>query len=109
MQNAKILARLTTLAKQIRTIELGTSIEMPQVQGSPRGKLETSSAKSDQKTAAKGPRPRVVVGVIDDGLAFAHERFRLSNGNTRFKYFLNQDDGTSSFGAGTRTDGRRHQ
>ncbi|WGR90882.1 hypothetical protein MTX20_19685 [Bradyrhizobium sp. ISRA435] len=25
-------------------------------------------------------------------MAFAHERFRFSNGNTRFKYFLNQDD-----------------
>jgi hypothetical protein len=92
----RILARLTTLAKQIRTIELGTSIEMPQVKDSPSGKFETSSARSDQESTDRDPRPRVVVGVIDDGLAFAHERFRLSNGNTRFKYFLNLDDGTPS-------------
>src|SRR5262245_60456300 len=33
--------------------------------------------------------PLVVIGVIDDGLAFAHERFRKGNG-TRIEYFWNQ-------------------
>src|SRR5262249_39902655 len=38
-------------------------------------------------------RPRkVIVAIIDDVLAFAHERFRDGDGRTRFKYFWNQDD-----------------
>ena len=95
-KDPRILARLTTLAKQIRTIELGTPIEMPSIKGSPSGNLRTTSAASEDTAAAESPSRKVVVGVIDDGLAFAHERFRLSNGNTRFKFFFNQDDGTSS-------------
>jgi hypothetical protein len=40
------------------------------------------------------PPKAAVVAVIDDGLAFAHERFRNKTGGTRFKYFWNQDDTT---------------
>jgi hypothetical protein len=31
-----------------------------------------------------------IVGIIDDGMAFAHERFRARNGGTRIDYFWNQ-------------------
>jgi hypothetical protein len=43
---------------------------------------------------ATKPSRAVVVAVIDDGLAFANERFRDSTGGTRLKYFWNQDDTT---------------
>lgn len=33
---------------------------------------------------------RVMIGIIDDGIAFAHDRFRRGGG-TRFEYFWNQD------------------
>ena len=38
---------------------------------------------------AEGVRP-VIIGVIDDGLAFAHERFQDRNRTTRIAYFWNQ-------------------
>jgi hypothetical protein len=40
------------------------------------------------------PRQRlrtVVTGVIDDGMAFAHESFRLQDGRSRVEFFWNQD------------------
>jgi hypothetical protein len=43
---------------------------------------------------ATNPPNAAIVAVIDDGLAFAHQRFRDATGNTRFKYFWNQDDTT---------------
>jgi hypothetical protein len=45
--------------------------------------LEPASAKPDPGT--------VVVGVIDYGIAFAHERFRLEQDETRIEYFWVQD------------------
>jgi hypothetical protein len=45
--------------------------------------LESASAKPDPGT--------VVVGVIDYGIAFAHERFRLEQDETRIEYFWVQD------------------
>ena len=41
---------------------------------------------------ATNPPNAAIVAVIDDGLAFAHQRFCDAGGNTRFKYFWNQDD-----------------
>jgi len=41
-----------------------------------------------------GPPPppgAVVTGVIDDGIAFAHEHFRLADQSTRVAFFWNQD------------------
>ena len=32
-----------------------------------------------------------VVGIIDDGIAFGHERFRRNDGTSRFEYFWHQD------------------
>src|SRR6266478_3072258 len=90
------VAKLESLARQIRTIELGTPIKMPVVGKSPPKKLKTTSTNQPQKAIANALPQKVIVGVIDDGLAFAHERFRFSNGDTRFKFFFNQDDGTVS-------------
>jgi len=50
-------------------------------------------------TRRAGP---VVVGVLDDGLAFAHERFRAADGTTRVEYFWNQNGGET---AGAQIDG----
>jgi hypothetical protein len=54
------------------------------------------AAASQAKTRATGAkRERIVfLGVMDDGLAFAHERFRSSGAlsTTRIEYFWNQDD-----------------
>jgi hypothetical protein len=45
-------------------------------------------------TMVSNPPNAAIVAVIDDGLAFAHQRFRDAAGGTRFKYFWNQDDNT---------------
>lgn len=91
-----VITKLTRLASRIKTIELGTPIESPLVKGDFQRKTEAKPAKKSEVTKKSNAIPvspqKVVVAVIDDGLAFAHERFRFSNGDTRFKYFLNQDD-----------------
>ena len=43
---------------------------------------------------ACNPPNAAIVAVMDDGLAFANQRFCDAAGNTRFKYFWNQDDTT---------------
>ena len=44
------------------------------------------------KRSKSGPPPgNVVVGIIDDGLAIGHERFRKSAGSTRIEYVWVQD------------------
>lgn len=40
----------------------------------------------------KGRPDGVVMGIIDDGLAFAHRALRLPNGETRVEYFWDQND-----------------
>jgi hypothetical protein len=91
----ELVANLVSLAGRIKNIELGTSHKMPFDKSTPR-ELKPISA----------DKPKVaIVAVIDDGLAFAHERFRSGTGHTRFKYFWNQDDTTiahspSGFGWG---------
>lgn len=55
--------------------------------------------------ASPSPGPHggpVVVGVIDDGIAFAHERFRKLGGSTRIEYLWMQVDhpGMEDFGYG---------
>ncbi|MBB5572327.1 MULTISPECIES: hypothetical protein [Rhizobium] len=37
------------------------------------------------------PEGTVVIGIIDDGIAFAHERFRLADGSSRVQYVWRQD------------------
>lgn len=77
------------LVSKIKAIELGTPV-LPFEESDPRVLKELFV---DQPRTA-------IVAVIDDGIAFAHERFRKldSNGKlaTRFKYFWNQDDTTAA-------------
>jgi hypothetical protein len=80
----------------IKRIELGTTAQDPFRKGAAS---RTVPAKTIRPSSS--PPPSVVVAVIDDGLAFAHERFRDASGNTRFKFFWNQDDTT---GIGQPTD-----
>jgi hypothetical protein len=80
----ELVAKLVSLAGRIKNIELGTALKMPFDKSTPRELRPVSAEK-----------PNVaIVAVIDDGLAFAHERFRSRAGHTRFKYFWNQDDTT---------------
>jgi hypothetical protein len=74
--------RLEPVMSAVKRIELGTPTASL-FGASPVEALEPLSANSP---------PAAIVAVIDDGLAFAHERFRFASGDTRFKYFWNQDD-----------------
>ena len=47
---------------------------------------------------ATGTSGTVVTGIIDDGIAFAHERFRHADGTTRIEYFWDQDQRWSTTG-----------
>ena len=49
-------------------------------------------------TGAADQPHAVFIGVMDDGLAFAHERFRTvgDNSSTRIEYFWNQDDAAAA-------------
>lgn len=42
-------------------------------------------------TSHKWPAGTVVIGIIDDGIAFAHQRFRDAESSTRVEYFWQQD------------------
>jgi hypothetical protein len=78
--------KLQPLLKWIRRLELGS----PVVPHFPTPK----PLPERRKPLATRPPCTAIVAVIDDGLAFAHERFRFATGATRFKYFWNQDDST---------------
>jgi hypothetical protein len=66
----------------IARFEIGVPV-VPVFNQSPTAMLSPLSA---------NPPNAAIVAVIDDGVAFAHQRFRDAAGNTRFKYFWNQDD-----------------
>lgn len=75
----------------IERFELGFPVITPSL---PNGSTSVSLGSSN------GP---VVVGVLDDGLAFAHRRFRKKDGSSRVEYFWIQDgssDGKSAPGYG---------
>jgi hypothetical protein len=80
----QLLNKLSSLRRSLKRLELGTPA------ASPFGRSPTTIP---LPLAASQPQA-AVVAVIDDGLAFANERFRFANGTTRFKYFWNQDDTT---------------
>lgn len=50
-----------------------------------------SSIGSGSAFQSNAQRPKVVVAVIDDGIAFAHHRFWDENGRTRIRAFWDQD------------------
>lgn len=81
-EHKELAAILAPLKRTLKRIELGT----------PTASVFEKSPTTIQKQLAASPPHTAIVAVIDDGLAFAHERFRFANGTTRFKYFWDQDD-----------------
>lgn len=79
-----------------KCIQLGLplcSSALTSIPGRPKSKLGKPAIYPD----AGFPPETVVVGIIDDGIAFAHERFRRSDGTTRFAYFWHQDGRPASW------------
>lgn len=71
----------------------------------PSGRCERASTASSASTEVVEPRaggtsearrgspaPRVVVGVVDDGIAFANRRVRTADGHARVRWFWDQRD-----------------
>ncbi|MFN0194852.1 MAG: hypothetical protein ACKVP5_23220 [Aestuariivirga sp.] len=61
--------------------------------GLPLRSLSLFPQETDKPPGPDKPLPpdTVVVGIIDDGIAFAHERFRFADGTSRVHYFWQQD------------------
>jgi hypothetical protein len=80
----EIIARLKPFRGELLRLELGTAAP---------AEFSTEPYPADDRPLADTPPRRAVVAVIDDGIAFAHERFRSADRKyTRFKFFWNQDD-----------------
>ncbi len=60
--------------------------------------LSSGEAPQPKKAKRKGAPPAVVTGVIDDGIAFAHERFLSADGTTRIEYFWDQVEPSAVWG-----------
>lgn len=76
--------RFASLFSSVNRIELGT----------PTTNIFEATSPIEPPLLSSQPSRRAIVAVIDDGMAFAHERFRFRNGRSRIKYFWNQDDRT---------------
>lgn len=85
-----------------KRIQLGTPLpaQAPPARPLPTGIEDAAppaSITAPPDTAAMQPPGRswpsgtVVIGIIDDGIAFAHERFRRADGSSRVEAFWNQD------------------
>jgi hypothetical protein len=83
------LAKGESLSKTVIAMQLGAPGPLP----------NASSPVAPYTLTGTASRP-VVSAVIDDGIAFAHERFRRSNGTTRFAYMWDQNGGTGVAGFG---------
>jgi hypothetical protein len=70
--------------KQIKRFEVGRAVVLPAKVAGNAGWGEGSPGSSDV------PSGKVVVGVIDDGIAFAHDRFRDGPASTRVHYYWDQ-------------------
>lgn len=71
------------LAKWIKRFELGRATPTSDVE-----KARTATASQSQKKAKVAPK--LVIGVVDDGIAFAHDRFWSDDDKTRIEYFWDQ-------------------
>jgi hypothetical protein len=71
-------------AKQIRRFEVGRAVNLPEKMAGHAGWGEGKPGSKDV------PSGKVVVGVIDDGIAFAHDRFRDGPASTRIHYYWDQ-------------------
>lgn len=84
-------------SEDIKRFELGLAMDLPQHFVGDTGWGVGKPKSTDVPPSA------VVIGVIDDGIAFAHERFRDRPGSTRIHYFWDQmvpspSPGTWSYG-----------
>jgi len=69
-----------SLRRVINRVELGLPLKTPH-----------EPTKFEVMAQLQGTSGMVVTGIIDDGLAFANERFRHKAAETRIEYFWNQD------------------
>jgi hypothetical protein len=72
----------TTLTKWIKRFELGRA--------TPTADLVTSATGLLSQPINYTGTPKVVTGVIDDGIAFAHDRFWSTDRTTRIEFFWDQ-------------------
>jgi hypothetical protein len=71
-------------SESIERFELGRAVQPSSTANVQSGVPRT------QKKKPKGKDPEVVTAVIDDGMAFAHERFLSQDNTTRIEYFWDQ-------------------
>ena len=102
---------LTKLLGTIKRLELGSPVIRDGARLTAAAATDSLGIEPALGNIASGPAPaqKVIVATIDDGLAFAHERFRDATGRTRFEFFWNQDDkskdgGPLGFGWGRELD-----
>lgn len=84
-----------TLKGQIERFELGIPVigrlgvnQLAEELGSPSMVPDSETGGGDDEI----PETSVIVAVIDDGLAFLHEKFRLPHDKTRILYFWDQNE-----------------
>jgi hypothetical protein len=75
----------------LRVAKLRDYAEMRIVLSSPVAPLQPSTPGWPALPPHVWPADTVFVAVIDDGIAFAHERFRAANGTTRIEAFWNMN------------------
>jgi hypothetical protein len=83
------------LARELGPLDRIVGIQLPDGVVNPNltglGGATAASAKSADPWPPEIPKPGtghrpVFIGIVDDAIAFAHQRFRLPNGRTRFDY-----------------------
>lgn len=75
------------LAQCIQSIELGRAVASSAWPAPPPAALPSAAG-----------QPQVVVGVVDDGMAFGHDRFLDSGGGTRVEYYWDQATPSAAWG-----------
>lgn len=83
---------LEPLRAGAKRIQLGVPVQTARL-NAPRldGSEPPVQAPDVQPPEGGWPRGTVVLGIIDDGIAFAHELFRAGDGTTRIQAFWHQD------------------
>ncbi len=79
----QVSAKNSSLSRVVKRFQLGN----PTVPD-----LGPGAVRPKKPSIRPNKRRTVVTGIIDDGLAFAHERFRRQVGGTRIEFFWDQDE-----------------